>query len=128
MKHDISGIEDITLFVNDFYMKVRKDELIGPVFNNVIRDWTPHLEKMYQFWNAVLFGVAGFKGNPFAKHAPLPIHGEHFDRWLELFRETIDRYFEGEVAEETKKRADIMAIMFLNKLQNMNGGPGNVLV
>lgn len=127
-KDDIRGLDDIILFVNTFYAKVQKDELIGPIFNDVIKDWAPHLQKMYAFWNAVLFGVPGFTGNPFARHAPLPIKGEQFDRWILLFHETIDTLFAGDMAESTKKRAETMAIMFLSKLQAMRGGPGNVIV
>ena len=116
---DISGIAEIKVFVDEFYAKVREDDLIGPVFMEVIGDWQPHLEKMYAFWNAVLFGVAGFKGNPFAKHAPLKIEQEHFDRWLLLFGETIDTHFKGPVADDTKKKAGLMAEMFLHKLRHM---------
>jgi hemoglobin len=114
---DITNINDIKVFVDEFYDKVRRDTLIGPVFLQVIPDWQPHLDRMYAFWNAVLFGVSGFKGNPFAKHAPLQIGQEHFDRWLLLFAETIDTYFEGPVAEDTKKRAGLMAEMFLSRLR-----------
>ena len=128
MKPDVRDLNDIVVFVDGFYAKVQHDELIGPVFNNVITDWQPHLEKMYMFWNAALFGVPGFKGNPFARHAPLPIGAAHFDRWLNLFRETMDTHFEGEMAENTKKRAELMAAMFLNRLQNMTGGPDKVVV
>jgi len=127
-KNDINGLEDIVLFVNEFYKKVQQDDLIGPVFNNVISDWGPHLEKMYAFWNAVLFGVPGFTGNPFARHAPLPIEAAHFDRWISLFYETIDTLFAGEMAEDTKKRAETMAMLFLSKLSAMRGGPGRVIV
>lgn len=128
MKPDIKGFDDIVLFVDGFYHKVRQDELMGPIFNNVISDWTPHLQKMYAFWNAALFGIPGFKGNPFARHAPLPIEGRHFDRWLELFNETIDTHFEGKMAADTKKRAGLMAAMFLNRLDDMKGGSGKVVV
>jgi len=126
---EIEDITDIKLFVDEFYSKVRKDELIGPVFCSVITgDWQPHLDKMYAFWNAALFGVAGFKGNPFAKHAPLPIAQLHFDRWLELFYATIDTHFEGPMAEDTKNRAGLMATMFVYKLGKMSGGADKVIV
>jgi len=128
MKPDIKGLNDIVLFVDMFYSKVQRDELIGPIFNNVIKDWQPHLEKMYMFWNAALFGVPGFQGNPFAKHAPLPIEGKHFERWILLFNETIDEHFEGEMATDAKKRAGLMAAMFLNRLENMKGGSDKVIV
>ena len=125
---EIIGVEDIQLFVDEFYSKVREDNLIGPVFAGVINDWQPHLEKMYAFWNAALFGVPGFKGNPFAKHAPLPIAPEHFGRWLELFTETIDTHFAGSMADETKQRAGLMATMFMSKLDRVRSGSGHVIV
>ncbi|ACU04046.1 group III truncated hemoglobin [Pedobacter heparinus] len=128
MKTELANFEDIVLFVNSFYDKVQSDELIGPIFSAVITDWQPHLEKMYNFWNAALFGVPGFKGNPFAKHAPLSLEKQHFERWLLLFRQTIDTYFEGTMAEETKKKADMMAIMFLSKIENMKGGADKVIL
>lgn len=128
MKKELTDLNDIKVFVNAFYSKVQLDEIIGPIFNSIISNWQPHLERMYQFWNAALFGVAGFKGNPFAKHAPLGLEKQHFERWLLLFNETIDTYFEGVMADETKKKANLMAIMFLSKIENKPGGPNRVIV
>lgn len=128
MKKEIEDIEDIKVFVDDFYTRVRVDELIGPVFMGKIAAWQPHLDKMYAFWNAALFGVPGFRGNPFAKHAPLKIDRPHFDRWLELFYATIDERFEGFIADDAKKRAELMANMFLYRLQQLDGNSNNVIV
>ena len=128
MKKDITGLADIQLFVDEFYGKVQQDEFIGPVFAGAITDWGPHLEKMYQFWNAALFGVPGFKGNPFAKHATLPIEQAHFDRWLVHFKSTIDHNFEGEMAVAVKHKAELMAVMFVSKLNYMRGGNERVIV
>jgi len=128
MKADIKNLEDITLFVDKFYGKVQYDDLIGPVFAGAIQDWNPHLEQMYRFWNAALFGVPGFRGNPFAKHAPLAIEEKHFKRWLSLFNATIDEDFEGTIATEAKNRAGLMAEMFLRRLRGMNGDASKVIV
>ncbi|QNK61524.1 group III truncated hemoglobin [Pedobacter sp. PAMC26386] len=128
MKADIQNLEDIILFVDKFYGKVQQDELIGPVFAGAIQDWTPHLQQMYKFWNAALFSVPGFRGNPFAKHALLIIDVQHFERWLILFNETVDADFEGEVASEAKKRAAIMAEIFLQRLLGMTGSSDRVIV
>jgi hemoglobin len=115
---DITDIDDIKLFVDEFYEKVRRDDLLSPVFLQAIPgDWQPHLDKMYAFWNTVLFGVSGYKGNPFSKHAPLSIEQDHFERWLALFAETINGHFEGPVAQDTQKRAGFMAEMFLSRLR-----------
>ncbi|TAH02451.1 MAG: group III truncated hemoglobin [Sphingobacteriales bacterium] len=128
MKPDINNLDDIILFVDVFYSKVKLDNLIGPIFTNIITNWQPHLERMYHFWDAALFGVAGFKGNPFAKHAPLALNAQHFDRWLILFNQTIDENFEGINATEVKNKAAIMASMFLSKLEYMGGNVNRVIV
>jgi hemoglobin len=126
--NDIEDIAAIKLFVNEFYGKVQQDLLIGPIFNQTIENWGPHLEKMYAFWNAALFGVPGFRGNPFAKHAPLNLNPDHFKRWLKLFHQTIDRNFEGPVADDTKNRAEIMAAMFQDKLARTAGNTNKIIV
>lgn len=127
--NDIQDITSIKILVDEFYTRVRLDGLLGPVFADVIKDdWQPHLEKMYAFWNAALFGIPGFKGNPFAKHATLPIGNEHFNRWLELFTETIDAHFAGPMADDVRNRAGLMAAMFMSKLAYMKGGQGKVIM
>ncbi|SDG09176.1 group III truncated hemoglobin [Mucilaginibacter sp. P25] len=127
--NDIEDLTSIKILVDEFYTRVRLDELLGPIFAEVIKnDWQPHLDKMYAFWNAALFGVPGFKGNPFARHAPLPIGNAHFDRWLDLFKETVDAHFAGPMADDAKNRAGLMAVMFMSKLANMKGGSGRVIM
>ncbi len=119
-KADISGIEDIKVMVDDFYDKVREDEILAPIFNfRLSTHWGPHLEKMYTFWNAALFGVKGYNGNPFMKHATMELEDSHFERWIKMFNATVDTYFEGPVAEDAKKRAAIMASMFMYKLDQI---------
>lgn len=118
MLKDIKNKDDIRVFVDSFYSKVRQDALLGPVFSGAISgDWQPHLDTMYAFWDSVLFSVPGFSGNPFAKHIPLKIDSAHFDQWLVLFDETIDAGFSGPVAEEAKTRARLIAKIFISRLQ-----------
>jgi len=116
---DIRHKEDIQLFVNAFYSKVRIDPIIGPVFAAKIPsdNWQPHLERMYSFWNTVLFTIRDYRGNPFSKHANLPIQARHFQRWLNLLTATIDDLFEGPKAEEVKERAIKMGSLFQSKLE-----------
>ena len=47
--------EDVSLLVRTFYAKVRKDELLGPIFNGIIKDWETHLELLTDFWETNLF-------------------------------------------------------------------------
>jgi hemoglobin len=85
-----TGIDDamIRRLVDTFYERVRADPLLGPVFAGWIVDWGPHLARMYEFWSSVTLHTGDYHGRPMVKHAPLPIDGGHFDRWLEIFRQT----------------------------------------
>ncbi|MGN6508584.1 MAG: group III truncated hemoglobin [Chitinophaga sp.] len=117
-KKDITTMEDIRLLVDSFYGKVRVDQLIGGIFNGVIKDrWPEHLEKMYRFWQTVLLGEHTYYGSPFPPHARLPVSQQHFDAWLKLWHATIDEHFSGIKAEEAKWRGDKMAVMFLSKIE-----------
>ena len=116
---DIETKEDIQLFVNEFYAKVQKDNLLAPVFALRIQNWQPHLERMYRFWNTVLFFQRDYKGNPFSKHIGLPVDARHFQQWVTLFCTTIDNHFEGVKAEEVKQRAARMAALFNSKLNHL---------
>ncbi len=117
-KKDITTMEDIRLLVDSFYGKVRVDQLIGGIFNGVIKDrWPEHLEKMYRFWQTVLLGEHTYYGSPFPPHARLPVSQQHFDAWLKLWHATLDEHFSGIKAEEAKWRGDKMAVMFLSKIE-----------
>lgn len=114
---DIQSLEDIQLLVNSFYARVRKNELLGPIFNERIGDrWPEHLEKMYRFWQTVLLEDHTYFGSPFPPHAQLPVDQVHFNTWLQLWHGTIDQYFQGRKADEAKWRGDKMAAMFLHKI------------
>ena len=106
----IENRADVNLLVNTFYAKIRKDELLGPIFNSHIPNekWPAHLEKLTDFWETNLFGVAKFKGNPSQKHVNVDknlnhtITQKHFGQWINLWFETIDQLFEGELAQRAK--------------------------
>jgi hemoglobin len=85
-----TGIDEpmIERLVRAFYAKVRKDALLGPLFEARIRDWEPHLQRMCAFWSSVALMSGRYHGSPMAKHLPLPVDAVHFDRWLALFEET----------------------------------------
>ena len=110
MKQDITNRSSIETLVNSFYQKVRQDEVIGYIFNDIAQvDWESHLPTMYRFWASVLLGEASFKGNPMRKHILLNAQERltevHFDRWLTLWETTVDEHFYGSMATEAKQRA-----------------------
>lgn len=85
--------EMIHAVVHGFYVQVRRDPAIGPIFNRVIaeEDWPSHLAKMCDFWSSVLLMTGRFKGAPMRVHAEMAndVGDSHFDRWLELFGQTV---------------------------------------
>ncbi|MFN8292167.1 MAG: group III truncated hemoglobin [Chitinophagales bacterium] len=115
---DIETLEDVQLLVNSFYAKVREDDMLKDIFNNVIQDrWDIHLEKMYRFWQTILLEEHTYFGAPFVPHAKLPVEKEHFNRWVQLFIENTDAHFCGEKAERAKWQGSKMAEMFNSKIQ-----------
>lgn len=85
----------IRRLVTEFYAKVRKDPLLGPVFEGAIGNWDGHLAKMVDFWASATQGAGRYSGNMMAAHLKLPDIGrEHFARWLALFTQEVDRLFE----------------------------------
>jgi hemoglobin len=50
---EIETRQDIERLVNTFYVEVRQDKLIGPIFDKMIQReeiWTHHLVKLADFW------------------------------------------------------------------------------
>lgn len=97
--------------VESFYAKVRHDELIGPVFNEAIRDWPEHLDKLQAFWSSVMLTSGRYKGRP------LPAHIKHagkitersFERWLALWKETTEEVIEPGGAAKLQDKAGRIA-------------------
>lgn len=115
---DIIDRNDVMKFVDRFYDKVKEDSLLGPEFSHV--NWSHHLPVMYSFWCSMLLGEQSYRGNPLQRHMALPIGTEHFNRWLQLFVETIDENFFGVNAGEMKMRAQAIARVFQIKMGLMN--------
>lgn len=114
----IQGRTEIEELVNTFYGKVQRDDLIGPIFNKKLEGrWPEHLEKMYRFWETLLTDTISYQGRPFPPHLALDLHQPHFERWLTLFHETMEE-FEGPLAEEAIRRANLMASMFFHKIEH----------
>ncbi|MBI0169884.1 MULTISPECIES: group III truncated hemoglobin [Bartonella] len=95
--------------VRTFYGRVRKDHILGPIFEEHIRDWEPHLQNMFAFWSSVMLHTNRYNGRPMPKHVVLPIDAMHFDHWLEIFKKTVDELCLKEDAELFMKKATQIA-------------------
>ena len=94
--------------VHGFYDEIRRDALLGPIFNGVIapEQWPHHLAKMCDFWSATLLRTSRYDGRPLPPHLAIPELGEeHFRRWLILFQATVKRVCPPEVGTLFLERA-----------------------
>ena len=118
---DIVSQDDIQVLVNSFYDKVKTSE-IGFFFEEIAKvNWEKHLPKMYIFWESVLFATVKFDGNFMGAHFPIneiiPMEKKHFEAWLQLWKETVDENFFGEMAESAKNKAENIAKLMSFKME-----------
>lgn len=122
---DLQNRTDIDLLVTDFYRRVRNDELLEPVFNDIAGvDWDSHIPKIADFWETALFRAGTYRGNPLRPHLLLSLKTsmdqEKFQRWLDLFFATVDSHFKGENAGHIKRIAEDMAKVMLARIMNLS--------
>ncbi|MFZ3126157.1 MAG: group III truncated hemoglobin [Acidovorax sp.] len=103
----LPNVESLTELVHGFYADVRADALLGPVFEDALRDrWEPHLARMVDFWSTVALGSKSFRGNIFGKHMALQgVTPAHFAAWVRLWGKQTDRLFTPEVARDLQVTA-----------------------
>lgn len=115
VKREISSREDVSLLVHTFYGRIRTHEVLGPIFNEIIDDWDEHLNKMVDFWESNLLYARKYFGNPMMAHISVDqkmdygVESKHFGFWLNLWYQTLDEYFEGDIAQLARDRARMMS-------------------
>lgn len=119
---DIESRQDVFNLVDTFYVKIRAHERLGPIFNKSIKEWPEHLEKLTDFWESQLLFTKRFRGNPQEAHIKVDkqeggtITNEHFGLWLNLWFETVDELYQGELAERAKHNARKMSTFLYLKM------------
>ena len=102
----------IVELVDAFYAKVRRDEVLGPVFARAIarEAWPEHLGKMYAFWSSVMLTSGRYKGNPMMAHMKVEgIEESLFPRWLQLFAATAEEICPPEIAALFRLKSERIA-------------------
>lgn len=99
--------------VERFYVRVRADGELGPVFEAAVEDWQAHLAILTDFWCSVMLAAGRYKGNPLAVHGALPLPPERFEalfpRWLALWCATTADLFAPDVAALFAEKAERIA-------------------
>lgn len=126
MRTDISDRADITGLVTDFYGRVYADDLLGPIFIDIAKmDLPAHLPIMSDFWETVLLRTGSYRRNALQSHFDLNrlvrLEQHHFDRWLLLWRTTIDDRHAGPLAELAKTQAGRIAGSIGRRLAGSSG-------
>jgi len=98
--------QQIARLVDRFYEKVRRDPMLGPVFNPAVDDWDEHKQLLTSFWSSVALGTRSYRGNPMGKHRGHPIRAEHFEHWLALWKQTAHEVLPATQAERMGDYAD----------------------
>jgi hemoglobin len=127
LRGDLDDRTEIAEMVRRFYADVAQDDLLGPIFNVVARvDWSEHLPKLAAFWCRALLSIPGYEGNPYRVHQL--VHGRqaftaaHFERWLDLFHETLDLGWSGPNVEKAKALARRVAEVHCRQLVGSSPG------
>lgn len=122
---DILTRADIAAVISDFYRKATRDPVIGYLFEGL--DLEAHLPIMHDFWENILFRTGAYKGGMMYKHLLLnarkPLQTTHFERWLELFTQTVDQHFSGENAASMKQFAHSVARTMIERIVQQNAFP-----
>ncbi len=119
---DIEDRGDCERLVRAFYGRALEDPIIGWIFVDVAKlDVEAHVPRIASFWETVLLGARSYSGGAFRPHAALDarvrLRAGHFERWLWLWRQTVDELFIGPRAELAKTHAQRVAQAFHSRLQ-----------
>ena len=120
-KSDIENRGDIELLMDRFYSQLMVDPEIGFIFTDIAKiDLKKHLPILVDFWEAIIFQTGQYQGNPMQVHMALhqkqELTEDHFNRWMQLFKQTLDQLFEGDRTEMAKMRAFLIAGTMKTKL------------
>jgi hemoglobin len=123
IKEDIENRKDIDKIVRHFYSMLMTDPLVKHFFIEVRHiDLDEHIPVIVDFWENILFHTGAYKANAMEKHFKLhddsPIKQSHFDQWLTLFIEAVDKDFSGEIADKAKLRAQQVAGLMAHQMKH----------
>lgn len=112
---DLDSVEEIFEMVTRQYADVVQDDLLAPYFSlgPDHLDWQAHIGSVTDYWLHVVLLVPDYDIDVLEGHRHLHDHRAFtpalFDRWLQIFVDTVDGGWTGPNAALAKKRATGMA-------------------
>jgi hemoglobin len=130
---DIEDRGDCERLVRAFYARAMADPMIGWIFVDVAKlDLEEHVPVIASFWETMLLGSRTYSGSAFRPHAELhaqvPLRAGHFERWLWLWRATVDELFAGDRADLAKSHANRVGRAFYRRIETLSATPAPALV
>ena len=114
-ERDLDTVEEILELVTRQYADVVQDELLAPyfTFGTGHLDWQAHIGSVADYWQHVVllapdYDIDVLDGHRHL-HEQLAFTPELFERWLQIFVDTVDGGWTGPKASLAKKRATGMA-------------------
>ena len=111
---DLDSREQVDRFVDTFYERLLKDEILAPIFLDVAAvDLAVHLPHIKDYWAKLLLGESAYRRHTMNIHRRL--HGKRtltaadFERWLAYFTQAVDSGWEGPGAARAKRVAAAIA-------------------
>jgi hemoglobin len=127
---DITTRDDCERLVRAFYTREMSDPILGFIFVDVAKlDLESHVPTITDFWETILLGAPRYRGGAFRPHAELnakvKLRAGHFERWLQIWRTTVDELFTGERADLAKSHADRVGRAFYLLIEAINASGGS---
>lgn len=105
----LGGHQGILKLVSSFYADVRQHAVIGPIFNEQIKDWQAHLAEITEFWVLQTGGKSKYGGGFAGAHMKIGLKPEHFQHWLNLWEYNNARHLAPAEATEMNDLAHLFA-------------------
>lgn len=117
--------ENLNKLVISFYTRVLKDDLVGPIFIDILgknlkeEKWPAHIELLTNFWASLALGEKNYNSSPFAPHIEFKerLSVKAFERWLKLFSETLNTIYHPQIADQFLAKSKTIAGNFIRNLQ-----------
>ncbi|SRR5258706_5622898 len=106
--NDIAARQDVELLVREFYKKVRKNETLGYLFDDIVKiNWDHHVPILVDFRESILLDTGSYTRNAIGEHfkvnQKIKLEPVHFTTWLSLFDATLMNYSKAKKRTSQKK-------------------------
>lgn len=113
-KPDLDCREHIEQFIDCFYQRVLEDGQLAPIFLDIAQvDLQVHLPHIKNYWCKLLLGDKAYRRHTMNIHRTLhskrTLTPADFQRWLALFRVTLDHSYAGPYAVKAGRIAGVIA-------------------